>query len=324
MATPTPPPPPPSAAAPPPAGPSSASTSFATATATTTTRTSTPNIAAAAAAAAASDSNNNNNNNLNPTITTTTTTGGSGFAYPREWHFPPFFTPQPNLSTRAAQLAKWGALVQAWCASRRQFRLSLSSPPPTTTSATPNTTTITTTSSSDAPAADDYYYSFSNSDRSRNRNARADANEAAAAAADSLFHNRRIGRRLAPAAAREVLETMRREGRAERVGGGGGGSSSSSNLWGGGGDDDGGGGDVYLVYWRTPEEWAALVEAWVEDTAHKGVVLTLYELTEGEDTRGAEFHGLDPEILQKALQTLVRRGKAQVFGQEDQQGVKFF
>jgi ESCRT-II complex subunit VPS25 len=37
-----------------------------------------------------------------------------------------------------------------------------------------------------------------------------------------------------------------------------------------------------------------------------------------------EFHGMDPELLQKALSVLVKRGKAQVFGQEDQQGVKFF
>jgi hypothetical protein len=37
-----------------------------------------------------------------------------------------------------------------------------------------------------------------------------------------------------------------------------------------------------------------------------------------------EFHGMDPEVLQKALHVLVKRGKAQVFGQEDQQGVKFF
>lgn len=37
-----------------------------------------------------------------------------------------------------------------------------------------------------------------------------------------------------------------------------------------------------------------------------------------------DFHGLDAEILQKALAILVKRGKAQVFGQEDQQGVKFF
>jgi ESCRT-II complex subunit VPS25 len=37
-----------------------------------------------------------------------------------------------------------------------------------------------------------------------------------------------------------------------------------------------------------------------------------------------EFHGMDAEMLQKALNVLVKRGKAQVFGSEDQQGVKFF
>lgn len=38
----------------------------------------------------------------------------------------------------------------------------------------------------------------------------------------------------------------------------------------------------------------------------------------------AEFHGLDQDLLQKALNVLVKRGKAQIFGQEDSQGVKFF
>jgi ESCRT-II complex subunit VPS25 len=37
-----------------------------------------------------------------------------------------------------------------------------------------------------------------------------------------------------------------------------------------------------------------------------------------------EFHGLDQDLLQKALGILVKRGKAQIFGQEDSQGVKFF
>lgn len=37
-----------------------------------------------------------------------------------------------------------------------------------------------------------------------------------------------------------------------------------------------------------------------------------------------DFHGMDSEILQKSLNILVKRGKAQVFGTEDQQGVKFF
>ncbi|KAF3359705.1 hypothetical protein VdG1_01903 [Verticillium dahliae VDG1] len=83
-------------------------------------------------------------------------------------------------------------------------------------------------------------------------------------------------------------------------------------------------GDAVWVYWRTPEEWAALVEAWVDDTAQKGVVVMLYELTEGDTSIGTEFHGMDPDLLLKALQVLAKRGKAQVFGQDDSLGVKFF
>lgn len=46
------------------------------------------------------------------------------------------------------------------------------------------------------------------------------------------------------------------------------------------------GGDMVWIYWRTPEEWASLIEGWVDETAQKGTVLTLYELVEGEATRG--------------------------------------
>ncbi|OJD20436.1 hypothetical protein ACJ73_08231, partial [Blastomyces percursus] len=62
----------------------------------------------------------------------------------------------------------------------------------------------------------------------------------------------------------------------------------------------------------------------VEETAQKNTVLTLYELTEGEATIAQEFHGMDPDVLARSLNVLVKRGKAQVFGSEDSQGVKFF
>lgn len=78
------------------------------------------------------------------------------------------------------------------------------------------------------------------------------------------------------------------------------------------------------IWWRKPEEWAALIAAWVEETGQKGVVLTLYELVEGEATEKQEFYGLDVQVLRRALDTLVKKGKAQVFGTDDQQGVKFF
>lgn len=66
------------------------------------------------------------------------------------------------------------------------------------------------------------------------------------------------------------------------------------------------------------------VNTQVDETGQKNVVLTLYELTESEATISQEFHGMDPDLLQRALGVLVKRGKAQVFGQEDEQGVKFF
>ncbi|KAL6803850.1 ESCRT-II complex subunit domain-containing protein [Trichoderma sp. SZMC 28012] len=140
------------------------------------------------------------------------------------------------------------------------------------------------------------------------------------AAADSdLFFNRGIDRRLSPPDIREVLDFMRKDGRAEflRPGESNGAADTSSSA-------AASGGDVVFLYWRKPEEWAALVEAFVEETAQKGSVLTVYELTEGENTRGTEFHGMDNQVLMKALNILVKRGKAQIFGSEDSLGVKFF
>lgn len=99
------------------------------------------------------------------------------------------------------------------------------------------------------------------------------------AADTDLFRNQAINRRLAPKDIRDVMVFMQRDGRAEFVSGG-------TN------------GDVVYVFWRTPEEWATVVEGWVENTGQKGGVLTVYELTDGEGTRGTGtvklFYGLAP------------------------------
>ncbi|SPO04922.1 related to VPS25 - vacuolar protein sorting [Cephalotrichum gorgonifer] len=131
-----------------------------------------------------------------------------------------------------------------------------------------------------------------------------DDDAASAAQIETLFYNAKINKRLSSADIKEVIAFMRKQGRAEPAG------------------EEGG--DVVWIYWRKPEEWAATVEKWVEDTAHRGMVMTVYELTEGETCRGTEFYGLDRELMVKALQVLVKKGKAQIFGQEDSQGVKFF
>ncbi|KOS17382.1 Vacuolar protein-sorting-associated protein 25 [Escovopsis weberi] len=158
----------------------------------------------------------------------------------------------------------------------------------------------------------------------------------AAAAESELFHNRAIARRLQPPDIRELFDHMVREQRAEFVNASSFFSSSSSSMPGfgdgpgaalfGGGGGGGGAkmGDLVLVYWRTLEEWADGIEEWVAETGQRGAVLTVWEMMNGENTRRAEFHGLDREILLKALNILVKRGRAQIFGAEDSLGVKFF
>jgi ESCRT-II complex subunit VPS25 len=65
--------------------------------------------------------------------------------------------------------------------------------------------------------------------------------------------------------AREMVEFMRKEGRAEWIGRG----EERNVAW---------------VWWRNPEEWAGAIAEWVEETGQKNTVLTLYELTESEAT----------------------------------------
>ncbi|EEY21936.1 vacuolar protein-sorting-associated protein, partial [Verticillium alfalfae VaMs.102] len=154
------------------------------------------------------------------------------FVFPREYSFPPFFTRQTNLTTHHAQLEKWSALILAYTQHHRIFKLT----PPSA-------------ASSSAAAADPSLLPAAATANTTHHNT------------DDLFHNKTLNRRLAPADAREVLDAMRRDGRAATV------ARDGDAVW---------------VYWRTPEEWAALVEAWVDDTAQKGVVVTLYELTEGD------------------------------------------
>lgn len=183
-------------------------------------------------------------------MSTTTT---PPFPFPREYSFPPFFTRQTNLTTHHAQLTKWAALVLSYCRHHRLFKLSLSSAisdPLTTSTSDPLSSTTTDTTATD------------------------------------LFHNRALNRRLSLADAREVLDFLRRDGRAEPV-------------------DGNGAGDVVWVYWRTPEEWAGLVEAWVDETAQRGGVLTLYELREGDATRGA---GMYPSISHSIIPEKKERG----------------
>ncbi|KAJ9266251.1 hypothetical protein DTO021C3_6997 [Paecilomyces variotii] len=183
------------------------------------------------------------------------------FQFPPTYSFPPFFTPQPNTSTRHSQLEKWSALIQSWCRYYRIFKLSL-----------------------------------------------VDAVET------PLFHNAALKKRVSLSEARAIVDWM---ARADEDGGGG---KRAEWVEGLAGKEK----TLAWIWWRRPEEWAALIAGWVEETGQKNTVLTLYELMEGDGTRSQEFHGLDPDIMLRSLNVLVKQGKAQVFGDEGQEGVKFF
>ncbi len=187
----------------------------------------------------------------------TTTSTPPPFPYPKIHTFPPFYTLQPNLTTRTSQLRKWSRLIQRHARHHHLYKLSL-----------------------------------------------------ATALESPLFKNTSLRKRLSAHDAREIVEWMTSEEggrRAEWVGG-----------------SEGKGGGTFWVFWKRPEEWADVVAEWVEATGQKNMVLTLYELVSGEMSVGQDFHGMDAELLRRSLNVLVKRGKAQVFGSEDQQGVKFF
>ncbi|KAL1973453.1 hypothetical protein VTN31DRAFT_6088 [Thermomyces dupontii] len=129
-----------------------------------------------------------------------------------------------------------------------------------------------------------------------------------------LFHNARLKKRLGMAEARRVIDWMSRPGDDEKEAGGG-----RRAEWVSPAEKT-----VAWIWWRRPEEWADSLMEWIEETAQKNTVLTVYELVHGDATIGQEFHGMDQEAFLKALQVLVKRGKAQVFGNEDEKGVKFF
>ncbi|KAF2472288.1 ESCRT-II complex, vps25 subunit [Lindgomyces ingoldianus] len=140
-----------------------------------------------------------------------------------------------------------------------------------------------------------------------------------------LFTNSRIDRKLSLRDAWAIVSWMASaEGgnRAEWISSTTSTTSKKANA-GVGEGEDGGGGKCY-VYWRRPEEWAAVLEEWVERTGQRGTVLTLYEISDSDATRREEFYGIEAGLLARSLGVCVKRGKAQIFGAEGSEGVKFF
>ncbi|RWS11378.1 vacuolar protein-sorting-associated protein 25-like protein, partial [Dinothrombium tinctorium] len=74
------------------------------------------------------------------------------------------------------------------------------------------------------------------------------------------------------------------------------------------------------VYWKTPNEWANVIYDWAQSRSLINTVCTFYEIVSGDDTLNESFHGLDTDILIKAIEILEKEGKAALISIDDGHG----
>ncbi|WOO77150.1 Vacuolar protein-sorting-associated protein 25 [Vanrija pseudolonga] len=118
--------------------------------------------------------------------------------------------------------------------------------------------------------------------------------------AGDVFVNKAINRKLLPPALKQVLAHMAKEGHAA--------PEPPRQA------------ATYLIFWRKPEEWGQIIYDWVSDNGMTGTILTFYDLTDGDLAETTEFRGLPDTLLRRSLDTLVKRGKAQLLRGEGESG----
>ncbi|CAD6572847.1 MAG: hypothetical protein TREMPRED_000645 [Tremellales sp. Tagirdzhanova-0007] len=123
--------------------------------------------------------------------------------------------------------------------------------------------------------------------------------------AGQVFRNKIIDRRLLPNAMREVMSSMTKNGYAAP-------DPPKQTA-------------MYLLYWRKPDEWATLIHDWITANGFNASIMTFYEITDGDLSESTEFRQLPEPMLRKALESLVKRGKAQMLRGEGEagEGVRF-
>ncbi|GAU95817.1 hypothetical protein RvY_07368-2 [Ramazzottius varieornatus] len=78
------------------------------------------------------------------------------------------------------------------------------------------------------------------------------------------------------------------------------------------------------VLWKSVDEWAKVLYRWAVDNGMLSTVCTFYELIHGQDTTEEEFHGMDQDLLLKALRCLEHQKRAEIISMDGNMGVKFF
>ncbi|WWC59654.1 uncharacterized protein I303_102214 [Kwoniella dejecticola CBS 10117] len=120
-----------------------------------------------------------------------------------------------------------------------------------------------------------------------------------------VFENKRIKRKLLTPSLRRLLTEMSKNGEAAPD------PPKQDNR--------------YSIYWKKPDEWADLIYTWIMDNGLNSSIMTFYEITDGDLSHTTEFYELPTPILRKALESLVKRGKAQLLEGKGEigEGVRF-
>lgn len=67
---------------------------------------------------------------------------------------------------------------------------------------------------------------------------------------------------------------------------------------------------TFFMFWKNVDSWASLILQWFETSAKLNSVVTVYELCQGDETMGWEFHDMPEQMLIICLQPLCARNRA--------------
>ncbi|CAI4043984.1 ESCRT-II subunit protein VPS25 SKDI_10G3020 [Saccharomyces kudriavzevii IFO 1802] len=73
----------------------------------------------------------------------------------------------------------------------------------------------------------------------------------------------------------------------------------------------------YFIMWKSLDNWASLILQWFEDSGKLNQVVTLYELSEADETLDWEFHGMPENLMYYCLKPLCDRNRATMLKDEN-------
>lgn len=79
----------------------------------------------------------------------------------------------------------------------------------------------------------------------------------------------------------------------------------------------------FIVYYKTPAEWAKEIYNWAEAAGKINNVVTVFNLREGEETDTESFHLLPHETILAALKILEGQDRCRMIKASSGDGVKF-